>query len=325
MVPGTAAWSVSYSRHVVLSCDCAYRSLHTSCHTLLHMFYARQVLSRKLHLPAIAAGDPSPPRIVSVDLQPMAPIEGVTQLQGDITSEATARQVIQQFHGDHADLIVCDGAPDVTGLHDLDQYVQLQLILAALTVVTHVLQPGGTFVAKIFRGKDIDLMYSQLRIFFTEVFCAKPRSSRNSSIEAFVVCKGYQAPPGFRPEALRSLLAGAAQEHHQQQLYQANPVMQVSVPFLACGDLSGWDADMNYDLESFNFESKEATAVAEQAGTARRYPVDQHDSNGQSKLIGGDHGHVSLDPVQPPTAPAYRTAMMLHKQQQQQQQRRQNL
>jgi tRNA (cytidine32/guanosine34-2'-O)-methyltransferase len=33
------------------------------------------------------------PVIVSVDLQPMAPIEGVIQLQGDITSEATAAQV----------------------------------------------------------------------------------------------------------------------------------------------------------------------------------------------------------------------------------------
>ena len=36
---------------------------------------------------------PSLPRIVAVDLQPMAPIEGVVQLQGDITSEATARWV----------------------------------------------------------------------------------------------------------------------------------------------------------------------------------------------------------------------------------------
>ena len=39
------------------------------------------------------AGDPSPPKIVAVDLQPMAPIEGVTQLQGDITSEETAAAV----------------------------------------------------------------------------------------------------------------------------------------------------------------------------------------------------------------------------------------
>jgi tRNA (cytidine32/guanosine34-2'-O)-methyltransferase len=123
------------------------------------------VLSRKLYLPALKAGDPDPPKIVSVDLQPMAPIEGVIELQGDITSAVTAEAVISHFQGHHADLVVCDGAPDVTGLHDLDQHVQLQLILAALTVVTHVLKPGGTFVAKIFRGGCMQLLrWSRCRL-----------------------------------------------------------------------------------------------------------------------------------------------------------------
>lgn len=64
-------------------------------------------------------------------------------------------------------------------------------------------------------GTDIDQLYAQLRIFFPHVHCAKPRSSRNSSIEAFVVCKGYAPPPGFQPHALRALLTGAAQQHQQ--------------------------------------------------------------------------------------------------------------
>ena len=100
-----------------------------------------QVLSRRLYLPALPA-QPSPtqttlletstedntpeltngihtvdptkdlPRIVAIDLQPMAPIEGVTQLQGDITSEKTAAEVIAHFDGGQADIVVCDGAPD---------------------------------------------------------------------------------------------------------------------------------------------------------------------------------------------------------------------
>lgn len=70
----------------------------------------------------------------------------------------------------------------VTGLHDLDEYVQAQLLLAALNITTHILALGGTFVAKIFRGKDVTLLYAQLKIFFRKVTVAKPRSSRNSSI-----------------------------------------------------------------------------------------------------------------------------------------------
>ena len=86
--------------------------------------------------------------------------------------------------------------PDVTGLHDLDEYVQAQLLLAALNITTHVLKLGGTFVAKIFRGKDVTLLFAQLRLFFENVTVAKPKSSRNSSIEAFVVCQNYQPPKG---------------------------------------------------------------------------------------------------------------------------------
>ena len=63
-------------------------------------------------------------------------------------------------------------------------------IFLALNITTHVLKIGGNFVAKIFRGKDVTLLFAQLKLFFDDVTVAKPRSSRNSSIEAFVVCQG---------------------------------------------------------------------------------------------------------------------------------------
>lgn len=44
--------------------------------------------------------------------------------------ESTALEIAKHFEGGKADLVVCDGAPDVTGLHDMDEYVQAQLLLA---------------------------------------------------------------------------------------------------------------------------------------------------------------------------------------------------
>ena len=87
-----------------------------------------QVLSRKVYLPAVAAGvaPDDLPKIVAIDLQPMAPIEGVVQIQGDITSLAKVNEVLSHFDGKHADLIVSDGAPDVTGLHDMDEFMQVR-------------------------------------------------------------------------------------------------------------------------------------------------------------------------------------------------------
>jgi tRNA (cytidine32/guanosine34-2'-O)-methyltransferase len=67
-----------------------------------------QVLSRKLRTNASEES----PTIVSVDLQEMAPLPGVIQLKGDITNLETIRQIISHFHGEQAQLVVCDGAPD---------------------------------------------------------------------------------------------------------------------------------------------------------------------------------------------------------------------
>lgn len=51
-------------------------------------------------------------KIVAVDLQPMAPLPGIIQIQGDITKYSTAEEIMMHFSGEKADLVICDGAPD---------------------------------------------------------------------------------------------------------------------------------------------------------------------------------------------------------------------
>merc|ERR1711991_515876 len=182
--------------------------------------------------------------IVAVDLQEMAPIPGVTVLQGDITSKQTSDRIIEEMGGGRADLVVCDGAPDVTGIHDMDEYVQAQLVLAALNIATVVLRQGGAFCAKIFRGREIQLLYDQLRVFFGRVDVLKPRSSRSSSLEAFVVCRDLQLPPGHHKDLMIDPSFGYP--------YAPVPLQGVDrlvVPFVACGDLCGFDSDTAYELD----------------------------------------------------------------------------
>lgn len=224
-----------------------------------------QVLSRRL------AEQAEDGRIVAVDLQPMAPIPGVTTLQADITHPRTITRILELFGGEPADFVCSDGAPDVTGLHDLDEYIQAQLILSALQLATALLRPGGAFVAKIFRGRDIDLLYAQLGLLFDKVSCAKPRSSRASSLEAFVVCQGYRPREGWNPREQMERL----QSTHEffESLGEDNVKEERTVvPFIACGDLSEYDADATYTLDK-------------------------------------DTAKLSLDPVQSPVAPPYKTAL----------------
>ncbi|XP_057351452.1 putative tRNA (cytidine(32)/guanosine(34)-2'-O)-methyltransferase isoform X4 [Manis pentadactyla] len=179
-----------------------------------------QVLSQKI-------GGQGSGHVVAVDLQAMAPLPGVLQIQGDITQLSTAKEIIQHFEGCPADLVLCDGAPDVTGLHDVDEYMQAQLLLA------------------IFRGRDVTLIYSQLRVFFSSVLCAKPRSSRNSSIEAFAVCQGYDPPDGFLPDLTKPLL----DHSYDPDFNQLDGPTRIIVPFVTCGDLSSYDSDRSYPLD----------------------------------------------------------------------------
>ncbi|CAF1031288.1 unnamed protein product [Brachionus calyciflorus] len=214
-----------------------------------------QVLSRELYKDS--ERDNSQVKIVAVDLQKMAPLDNVIQIQGDITKLETAEQIISHFQGEKADLVICDGAPDVTGLHDIDEFIQAQLVLAALNITTHVLKisPTSRFIAKIFRGKDITLLYSQLKCFFNKVTVSKPRSSRNSSIEAFVVCEGYQPPVDYVPNMRNPLL-----DQKYSSLDELEGSTRIIVPFIACGDLNtSYDSDKTYPLcldgKEYNFHT----------------------------------------------------------------------
>ncbi|CAM1506474.1 Fc.00g061150.m01.CDS01 [Cosmosporella sp. VM-42] len=262
-------------------------------------------------------------KIVSIDLQPISPLAGITTLRADITHPATVPLLLSALDAEYdpsadgsqashpVDLVLSDGAPDVTGLHDLDIYVQSQLLFAALNLALCVLKPGGKFVAKIFRGRNVDVLYAQLKIFFEKVIVAKPRSSRASSVEAFIVCINFRPPPGFRasleePLGVGERLDAMLKEREGQNSATAdwNPASGPSVseegvtemevyddyaaardkdqarekstrwiaPFIACGDLSAFDSDASYQL-----------------------PED----------------YVSLDPVQPPIAPPYKRAVQM--------------
>eukprot|EP00871_Galdieria_phlegrea_P003344 jgi/Galph1/400/GphlegSOOS_G5243.1 len=192
--------------------------------------------------------------IVAVDLQEIAPLEGVTCIQGDITSRDTVERIINCFDSQRCDIVLSDGAPDVTGLHDLDEYVQSQLILSALNVATFLLREGGTFVAKVFRGKDTTGVFSRLEVFFDDVLIAKPRSSRNSSIEAFFVCRGYHMPCYWKPylslqDDTSAILIGLNAEQAILENERQWGNNETIMPFVSCGDLSCYDPDMAYDID----------------------------------------------------------------------------
>lgn len=270
-------------------------------------------------------------KIVSIDLQPISPLPGIITLRADITHPATVPLLLKALDPDFnpdtmnqqathpVDLVISDGAPDVTGLHDLDIYVQSQLLFAALNLALCVLKPGGKFVAKIFRGRNVDLLYAQLKIFFEKVYVAKPRSSRASSVEAFIVCINFQPPEGFKASLEEPLGVGS---RLPEMLADKNAVAPVTAPvLLQNGSTAAWDSvperaqiadkDGIYDIEVEDLSTepldKDIRWIAPFVACG---DLSAFDSDASYRL---PDDHVSLDPVQPPTAPPYKRAIELRR------------
>ncbi|KAJ4293841.1 tRNA (uridine-2'-O-)-methyltransferase trm7 [Collariella sp. IMI 366227] len=270
-------------------------------------------------------------KIVSIDLQPISPLPGIITLRADITHPATVPLLLKALDPDHdpetmnqqathpVDLVISDGAPDVTGLHDLDIYVQSQLLFAALNLALCVLKPGGKFVAKIFRGRNVDLLYAQLKVFFEKVYVAKPRSSRASSVEAFIVCINFQPPEGFKASLEEPLGVGS---RLPKMLAERNAVAPITAPVLMQNQETGaWDVipERVHSTDEHGIEDLEVEDLStEPADKDIRWiapfvacgDLSAFDSDASYKL---PDDHVSLDPVQPPTAPPYKRAIELRR------------
>lgn len=116
--------------------------------------------------------------------------------------------------------------------------------IQAFRITTQIMKNGGTFIAKVFRGKDTYLLYKQLSCFFENVFITKPRCSRNSSIESFIYCEKLTVRPDQNIDNILKEQVDLYYKHMFDEDEHAN------IPFrTAIGDYKDLDPDMNYPLQ----------------------------------------------------------------------------
>ncbi|HEY1815623.1 MAG TPA: RlmE family RNA methyltransferase [Kofleriaceae bacterium] len=90
------------------------------------------------------------------------------------------------------DVVLSDMAPDTSGIRSLDQARSEALFERALEIAEQVLAPGGNFAGKLFMGPDFKQLIERVRAKFASAKSMKPASSRQISIEQYVVGKGFQ-------------------------------------------------------------------------------------------------------------------------------------
>ncbi|GBE60452.1 tRNA-2 -O-ribose methyltransferase [Babesia ovata] len=192
------------------------------------------------------------PVIIAVDLQDMAPVKGVEIIKGDITNEKVMENIKDLFvqnvskrllecakddtslaDSSLAQIVSCDGAPDVSGLHETDAYVQSCLIRAAISVCASVLDPQGLFVCKAFSSDADAPIYRQVNMFFDDFSIHKPAASRLTSAECFIIARGFK-PMGRITKGPNGFIHTAAPpdaKHEAKWL----------IPQMCCGDLAPYE------------------------------------------------------------------------------------
>jgi 23S rRNA (uridine2552-2'-O)-methyltransferase len=134
---------------------------------------------------------PNQIRILALDLLPMAPLPGVTFIQGDFTEPAILEQLLLKLNNHPADLVMSDMAPNISGIKAIDQPRAMLLAELARDLARQVLAPSGHFLTKLFQGEGFDLYLKDLKTYFKQVVIRKPEASRGRSSEIYVLAKHY--------------------------------------------------------------------------------------------------------------------------------------
>ncbi|EAQ66543.1 cell division protein FtsJ [Marinomonas sp. MED121] len=131
-------------------------------------------------------------RVVASDILEMAPLPGVTFVQGDFTEDDVYQEILKAIGDEHADLVISDMAPNMSGNSAVDQPQSMYLVELALDMASQVLRPGGNFLVKVFQGEGFDEYLKTMRGMFTSVVTRKPESSRARSREVYLLGRQFK-------------------------------------------------------------------------------------------------------------------------------------
>ena len=150
-----------------------------------------QYVRRRLSPSGAAVGELNG-RIISLDLLPMEPIEGVHYIQGDFREEAVLAQLEEAMGGGKADVVVSDMAPNLSGHGATDGARVAVLIEMAVDFAINNMKPEGALVVKLFHGSGYNELVDLFKQTFKVVKPIKPKASRDRSAEIFLVGMGLK-------------------------------------------------------------------------------------------------------------------------------------
>ncbi len=129
-------------------------------------------------------------KIVALDLLEMTPMTGVEFIQGDFREDGILNELNIRLENRTLDLVISDMSPNVSGIKLSDQARSMHLADLALEFSIERLNPGGSFLVKVFQGYEFDQYLLSMRAGFDRVIIRKPKASRDRSKELYLLGLG---------------------------------------------------------------------------------------------------------------------------------------
>jgi 23S rRNA (uridine2552-2'-O)-methyltransferase len=130
-------------------------------------------------------------RVVAIDILEMDEIPGVEFAKIDFL-DADAPDKLKSMLGGPADVVLSDMAANTTGHRQTDHLKIMALVEAAAEFAAEVLNPGGSFLAKVIQGGTEGTLLAALKRDFASVKHVKPAASRADSAELYVLATGFR-------------------------------------------------------------------------------------------------------------------------------------
>jgi 23S rRNA (uridine2552-2'-O)-methyltransferase len=144
-------------------------------------------------------------KVIALDLLEVAPIPGVTVIQGDFREEAVLKQLEEALAGRKIDLVVSDMAPNISGVRATDQARSVLLCELALDFAKTHLNPRGAFLVKAFQGSGYPEFLTAMKRDFVTVASRKPGASRGESKEMYLLGKGLRMSIGGKEKERKEI------------------------------------------------------------------------------------------------------------------------
>jgi 23S rRNA (uridine2552-2'-O)-methyltransferase len=132
--------------------------------------------------------------VLGIDLKPIEPFtqEYIRTIIADFTEQGIVEQILS-FLPRKPDVVLCDAAPNITGVWEVDHARQIDLATKAMDIARSVLKVDGKFFVKVFEGNLLKDFIQIMKEYFEEVKIVKPLASRAKSSEMYLLALGLKS------------------------------------------------------------------------------------------------------------------------------------